>query len=71
MARVVGRSEGRGLGVVVLRVRREGGTGDEEGGEGGGDGNRSGHNEEVVNLTLVPKSGWGGRGLLGCHLLPL
>ncbi|ROV97610.1 hypothetical protein VSDG_04532 [Cytospora chrysosperma] len=22
-------------------------------------------------LTLVPRSGWGGRGLLGCHVLPL
>lgn len=26
--------------------------------------------EELV-LNLVPKSGWGGRGLLGCHLLPV
>lgn len=26
---------------------------------------------ESVSLTLVPRSDWGGRGLLGCHLLPL
>lgn len=26
---------------------------------------------ETVNLTLIPRAGWGGRGLLGCHLLPL
>lgn len=25
----------------------------------------------AVNLTLTPRAGWGGRGLLGCHLLPL
>ena len=28
--------------------------------------------EEVrVGLRLTPRSGWGGRGTLGCHLLPL
>ncbi|EST04806.1 PDZ domain protein [Kalmanozyma brasiliensis GHG001] len=26
---------------------------------------------ETVNLTLIPRAGWGGRGMLGCHLLPL
>ncbi|TKY86230.1 hypothetical protein EX895_005055 [Sporisorium graminicola] len=26
---------------------------------------------ESVRLTLTPRAGWGGRGLLGCHLLPL
>ncbi len=26
---------------------------------------------DAVGLTLVPKADWGGRGLLGCHLLPL
>lgn len=26
---------------------------------------------DTVVLTLVPRAGWGGRGLLGCHLLPL
>ncbi|SNX85443.1 related to 26S proteasome non-ATPase regulatory subunit 9 [Melanopsichium pennsylvanicum] len=26
---------------------------------------------ENVALTLVPRADWGGRGLLGCHLLPL
>ncbi|CBQ72760.1 related to 26S proteasome non-ATPase regulatory subunit 9 [Sporisorium reilianum SRZ2] len=26
---------------------------------------------QAVNLTLTPRAGWGGRGLLGCHLLPL
>lgn len=28
-------------------------------------------NGEAVDLTLTPRAGWGGRGLLGCHLLPL
>ena len=28
--------------------------------------------EEVrVSIRLTPRSGWGGRGTLGCHLLPL
>ncbi|RXK37747.1 hypothetical protein M231_04996 [Tremella mesenterica] len=27
--------------------------------------------EEKVQLNLTPRSGWGGRGLLGCHILPL
>ncbi|KAI7873694.1 uncharacterized protein EV154DRAFT_527754 [Mucor mucedo] len=26
---------------------------------------------EILNITVTPKSGWGGRGTLGCHLLPL
>jgi len=26
--------------------------------------------EQVVHLTLTPRSGWGGRGLLGCHIVP-
>lgn len=26
--------------------------------------------EERVRLRLTPRSGWGGRGLLGCHILP-
>ncbi|SPO27009.1 related to 26S proteasome non-ATPase regulatory subunit 9 [Ustilago trichophora] len=26
---------------------------------------------QAVALTLVPRANWGGRGLLGCHLLPL
>ncbi|GAC94489.1 hypothetical protein PHSY_002061 [Pseudozyma hubeiensis SY62] len=26
---------------------------------------------DVISLTLTPRAGWGGRGLLGCHLLPL
>ncbi|GJE98269.1 26S proteasome regulatory subunit [Phanerochaete sordida] len=26
--------------------------------------------DEIVTLTFVPKSGWGGRGLLGCHIVP-
>ncbi|KAF9153324.1 hypothetical protein BG015_003654 [Linnemannia schmuckeri] len=25
---------------------------------------------ELVSLVLVPKQGWGGRGLLGCHIVP-
>jgi len=24
----------------------------------------------IVSLSLTPRSGWGGRGLLGCHLVP-
>jgi 26S proteasome non-ATPase regulatory subunit 9 len=24
-----------------------------------------------VNLEITPRAGWGGRGLLGCHLLPV
>ncbi|KAK9370310.1 hypothetical protein V1509DRAFT_617394 [Lipomyces kononenkoae] len=24
-----------------------------------------------VNLVLTPRQGWGGRGLIGCHILPL
>jgi 26S proteasome non-ATPase regulatory subunit 9 len=27
--------------------------------------------EEHVELKLTPRNGWGGRGMLGCHLLPL
>ena len=30
----------------------------------------TGTNEEL-NLQLTPRRNWGGRGLLGCHLLPL
>ena len=26
---------------------------------------------QPIQLTLTPTSGWGGRGLLGCHLVPL
>ncbi|KAG0138049.1 hypothetical protein HOY82DRAFT_534995 [Tuber indicum] len=26
---------------------------------------------ESVNLEITPRAGWGGRGLLGCHLLPV
>jgi 26S proteasome non-ATPase regulatory subunit 9 len=26
---------------------------------------------EELRLTLVPVQGWGGRGMLGCHLLPI
>jgi len=52
VARVVGRSEGRPVEVVVSR-RAEGEA------------------DERIDLTLTPRSGWGGRGLLGCHLLPL
>ncbi|KAH6689225.1 hypothetical protein F5X68DRAFT_132167 [Plectosphaerella plurivora] len=31
-----------------------------------GDGSR-----QELQLTLVPMQGWGGRGMLGCHLLPI
>ncbi|CAG8459188.1 5258_t:CDS:2 [Funneliformis mosseae] len=27
--------------------------------------------EEVLVLQLTPRRGWGGRGLLGCHIIPL
>ncbi|RHZ67814.1 hypothetical protein Glove_299g17 [Diversispora epigaea] len=27
--------------------------------------------EEILSLKLTPRSGWGGRGLLGCHILPI
>ncbi|KAI8385715.1 hypothetical protein BD560DRAFT_384137 [Blakeslea trispora] len=26
---------------------------------------------QLVDITVTPRSGWGGRGTLGCHLLPL
>jgi 26S proteasome non-ATPase regulatory subunit 9 len=29
-----------------------------------------GSEAQRVVLTLTPRSGWGGRGLLGCHILP-
>ena len=53
VAQVVGRSEGRGIEVVVVR--------DCGGGGGGSD-------REVKTLRLVPRRDWGGRGTLGCHL---
>ena len=27
--------------------------------------------EVNVSIRLVPRGGWGGRGMLGCHLLPI
>ena len=27
--------------------------------------------EERVGMRLTPRSEWGGRGMLGCHLLPI
>ncbi|KAF9920135.1 hypothetical protein FBU30_010063 [Linnemannia zychae] len=29
-----------------------------------------GDSPDLVSLVLVPKQGWGGRGLLGCHIVP-
>ncbi|KAF9909361.1 hypothetical protein EC991_008746 [Linnemannia zychae] len=29
-----------------------------------------GDSTDLVSLVLVPKQGWGGRGLLGCHIVP-
>ncbi|EKM49487.1 uncharacterized protein PHACADRAFT_264995 [Phanerochaete carnosa HHB-10118-sp] len=26
--------------------------------------------DEIATLTFVPRTGWGGRGLLGCHIVP-
>ncbi|CAG8976617.1 hypothetical protein HYALB_00002133 [Hymenoscyphus albidus] len=31
----------------------------------------AGSQQHELNLTLVPRRDWGGRGLLGCHILPL
>ena len=28
-------------------------------------------NTEDVQLQLTPRRDWGGRGMLGCHLLPI
>ncbi|KAL1988324.1 hypothetical protein VTN96DRAFT_10007 [Rasamsonia emersonii] len=33
--------------------------------------NESGQGTTELSLTLVPQRNWGGRGLLGCHLVPL
>ncbi|KAI8933547.1 hypothetical protein NX059_009283 [Plenodomus lindquistii] len=33
--------------------------------------NASGGPAETVQMQLTPRRNWGGRGLLGCHLLPL
>ena len=33
-------------------------------------GEAPGEDQELA-LSLIPRSGWGGRGLLGCHLLPV
>jgi 26S proteasome non-ATPase regulatory subunit 9 len=33
--------------------------------------NASGGPSEGVQMQLTPRRDWGGRGLLGCHLLPL
>ena len=30
-----------------------------------------GEDPQELQLSLTPKANWGGRGLLGCHLLPL
>ncbi|KAF9096763.1 putative 26S proteasome regulatory subunit, partial [Mortierella sp. AD031] len=30
-----------------------------------------GESSDLVSLILVPKQGWGGRGLLGCHIVPV
>ena len=27
--------------------------------------------EERIGIRLTPRTGWGGRGMLGCHLLPI
>lgn len=40
---------------VLVKVLRKGTNGDAD---------------EEVQLQLTPRRGWGGRGLLGCHLLP-
>lgn len=45
----------RGTGITVMVLR--GGNGDST--------------RQVKRLHLTPNDGWGGRGLLGCHLLPV
>lgn len=34
------------------------------------DESREGQTKDVT-LQIVPRPGWGGRGLLGCHIVPL
>ena len=65
VAEVVRREEGSGVGVKVLRIGED--VGEAEG-EGNG-GNRE--KDEELELRLVPRAGWGGRGLLGCYLVPV
>lgn len=60
VAEVVRGNEGREVSVKVLRVSDYDDDGE---GEGRGD--------QELELNLVPRSGWGGRGLLGCHLVPV
>lgn len=43
--------------VMTLKVARKG--------EG-----RDGQMKDVM-LQIVPRPGWGGRGLLGCHIVPV
>lgn len=31
----------------------------------------TGGGEERIEMGLTPRANWGGRGMLGCHLLPL
>ncbi|KAJ8596657.1 hypothetical protein M405DRAFT_757208 [Rhizopogon salebrosus TDB-379] len=26
--------------------------------------------EEIITIKLIPRNGWGGRGMLGCHIIP-
>ena len=59
---VVMGNEGKSVVVRVQRLKRRSvGEGEEE----------DGVDVEELELGLVPRRGWGGQGLLGCHLLPL
>ena len=56
LADVVKRNEGRRVEVRVIRQI---------------EGAPPSDSRREVTVALVPRSGWGGRGMLGCHLLPL
>ncbi|MDI1490133.1 MAG: putative 26S proteasome regulatory subunit [Ramalina farinacea] len=58
---VVMGNEGKEVMVRVQRLKRRSVGEDED----------AGVDVEELELGLVPRRGWGGQGLLGCHLLPL
>ena len=61
---VVMGNEGKEVVVRVQRLKRRSvGEGEEE--------EDAGVDVEELELALVPRRGWGGQGLLGCHVLPL
>ena len=58
-------NEGKEVVVRVQRLKRR------SVGEGEDEYDGAGVDVEELELGLVPRRGWGGQGLLGCHLLPL